>query len=153
MNRIVIELHPEDRSRLDAITEALGKMQQDCARLSDVLPRLVEWLRDSASEPAPVESQTPAEDPAPTPAEEQPPFEADTPAPTPNPAPTPDPAPAVEPPSLAEFQKAVALCCVENPAIKPKVRELVSRYAASVSGIPTEKRIEFLELLTALKGV
>lgn len=174
MNRIVIELHPEDRSRLDALTEALGQMQHSSVRATAALERFVDRLLVLASESAPADAQTPAADvnppedpaptetqtpveepaptetqapveaPAPTPAEEQPPFDVESPAPV------EDPAPAVEPPSLAEFQKAVAMRCVANPAIKTKVRELVSRYAASVSGIPAEKRAEVLDLLAKL---
>lgn len=111
MNRIIIELHPEDRARLDALIAWLEKLQPNCDSCVDNVLRVVEGTRD--------------EKPA-------------------------APAPAVEPPTLADFQKAVALRCAENPAVKPKVRELVNRYAASVSEIPPEKRIEFLDLLSKI---
>lgn len=126
MNRIVIELHPEDRARLDALIVGLEKLQPNCDSCVDNVLRVVEDAR--AEKPA----AAPAEDPAP-------PI-----------APVETPAPAVEPPSLADFQKAVALRCAQNPAVKPKVRELVNRYAESVSEIPPEKRTEFLDLLAKL---
>lgn len=126
MNRIVIELHPEDRARLDALIAGLEKLQPNCDSCVDNVLRVVEDAH--AEKPA----AGPAEDPAP---------------PT---APVETPEPAVEPPSLADFQKAVALRCAQNPAVKPKVRELVNRYAESVSEIPPEKRTEFLDLLSKI---
>lgn len=122
MNRIVIELHPEDRARLDALIAGLEKLQPNCDSCVDNVLRVVEDAH----------AEKPAADPAP---------------PT---APVETPAPAAEPPSLADFQKAVALRCAQNPAVKPKVRELVNRYAESVSEIPPEKRTEFLDLLSRL---
>lgn len=73
----------------------------------------------------------------------------------PDPQPEPEPAPAEVPtpapvPSLAEFQKAITLRCAESAAVKTKVRELVNRFAPSVSEIPEEKRAEFLDLLSKL---
>ena len=116
MNNIVIELHPEDRARLDAIIAGLCKLQ----------------VVEGAIAPA----AAPAADPKPAPVETPPAAQA---------------ADSIHAsvlfPSLADFQKAVALRCAENPAVKPKVRELVNRYAASVSEIPPEKRLEFLDLL------
>ena len=70
-------------------------------------------------------------------------------APAEAPAPVEAPAPAPVP-SLAEFQKAITLRCAESAAVKTKVRELVNRFAPSVSEIPEEKRAEFLDLLSKL---
>lgn len=125
MNRIVIELSAEDRARLDALIAGLEKLQPNCDSCVDNVLRVVE---DAHAEKP---TAAPAEDPA----------LFDIPA---------EPDPAVEPPSLADFQKAVALRCAQNPAVKPKVRELVNRYAESVSEIPEDKRIEFLDLLAKL---
>lgn len=125
MNKIVIEFHPEDRARLDAIIAGLEKLQPNCDSCVDNVLRVVEGARDEKPAAAP------AEDPQPV---------------TPAPAPVPE-ALAAEPPSLADFQKAVAMRCASNPAIKPKVRELVNRFAESVSEIAPEKRLEFLDLL------
>lgn len=120
MNKIIVELHPEDRARLDAIIAGLDKLQPHCDSCVDNVLHLVEGAQPAPVEPAPVAE------------------------------PEPTPAPAAEPPSLAEFQKAVAVRCAENPAVKPKVRELVNKYAPSVSEIPADKRHEFLTQLAAL---
>ncbi len=129
MNNIVIELHPEDRARLDAIIVALDKLQPNCDNCVDNVLHAIEGARDEKPAAAP------AADPQPV-----------TPAPAPVPE-VPEAPVTAEPPSLADFQKAVALRCASNPAIKPKVRELVNRFAPSVSEIPPEKRLEFLDLL------
>ena len=129
MNKIVIELHPDDRARLDAIIAGLERLQPNCDSCVDNVLRVVEGAQAAPADTpaAPIENHQPV-----------------TPVAPPASAPA---APAVEPPSLAEFQKAVALRCAQNPAIKPKVRELVNRFAESVSEIPAEKRLEFLDLL------
>ena len=132
MNRLVIELHPEDRARLDALIAGLERLQPNCDSCVGNVLRVVEGVHDEKPAAAP------AEDPAPPAAKDEAPFDI------------PPAATAVEPPSLAEFQKAVALRCTQNPAVKPKVRELVNRYAESVSEIPPEKRLEFLDLLAKL---
>ncbi len=129
MNRITIELSAEDRARLDALIAGLEKLQPNCDSCVDNVLRYGEAL---CGEKAP-----PAAEPQPA-------------APTAAPVETPAPAPVAEPPSLADFQKAVALRCAQNPAVKPKVRELVNRYAGSVSEIPEGKRIEFLDLLSKI---
>lgn len=122
MNKIIFELSPEDRARLDAIIAKLDGLAPHCDDGVDNVVHMVE-----AAHPA-----------APATAPEAPPWTESTPP------------PAAEPPALAEFQKAVAVRCAENPAVKPKVRELVNRYAASVSEIPEDKRLEFLAQLAAL---
>lgn len=127
MNKIVIELHPEDRARLDAIIAGLEKLQPNCDSCVDNVLSVVEG--DFCEKPT-APAAVPAKDPHPV-----------------TPPEAPAPVPAAEPPSLADFQKAVAMRCASNPAIKPKVRELVNRFAESVSEIPAEKRLEFLDLL------
>lgn len=130
-NRIVIELSPEDRARLDALIAGLEKLQPNCDSCVDNVLHYGEALsKEKPTTPAPA----PAEDPA----KDETPFD------------TQPAAPATEPPSLADFQNAVTTCCVKKPAVKSKVRELVNRYAESVSEIPPEKRLEVLDLLAKL---
>lgn len=136
MNRFVIELHPEDRARLDALIAGLEKLQPNCESCVDNVLRVAEDLARPTGTPTA---------PAAVPAEAAPPV--DLPAPE---APAPAKVPAAKPPSLAEFQAMVTDRCVKNPALKPQVRELVNRYAESVSEIPAEKRLVFLEQLAAL---
>lgn len=123
MNKIIFELSPEDRARLDAIIAKLDGLAPHCDDCVDNVVHMVEAAHPAASAPAP----------------EAPPWTE----------PTPPPA-AAEPPALAEFQKVVTVRCAENPAVKLKVRELVNRYAPSVSEIPEDKRLEFLDLLAKL---
>lgn len=84
---------------------------------------------------------------------------------TPNPSPAPAPSEAVEPTkdaeqapepapqttiTQAEIQKAVVELCAQGKEIKAKVREIVTQYAKSVSGIPADKYLEVLTKLNAL---
>lgn len=130
-NKIVVELHPEDRARLDAIIAGLEKLPRfglDLAQGTDFTSGF------------PVEGIAhlePVDAPAPAPAAEPAPVEPVT---------APDP----EPMSLAEFQKVVTVWLANNPAKKPQARELVNRYAPSATEIPPEKRAEFLAALNAL---
>lgn len=52
---------------------------------------------------------------------------------------------------LPDFQSAIAKKCAEAPAMKAAVRQLVNKYAPSVSEIPEEKRAEVMAELTKLK--
>ena len=136
MNNIVIELHPEDRARLDAIIAGLSKLQPVCDTCVEHVVHMFEGAPQTAK-PDFLDKQlnlpqTPVADPAPAK----------------DPEPTQDPTPAA--PNLAEFQKVVTERCAASPAVKAKVRELVNRYAPSVSEIPEDKRNEFLALLATV---
>lgn len=119
MNRIVIEFSEDDRVRLDALIAGLHQ--------------LVMYGPGPRNEAAPVDF----------PPDDENPFD-EAPA---QPAPVPDPAPVSPPMSLAEFQKAVTQFCVENPKKRAKVREVVNRFAPSVSEVPEGNRSEVLALL------
>lgn len=137
MNKIVVELHPEDRARLDAIIRGLAALAP--GSMSDAAEALAQmpWPRPSAvADDFPVEGTAHLE-----------PVDAPAPAPAAEPAPV---EPSPEPMSLGEFQKAVTTWLAGNPAKKPQARELVNRYASSATEIPPEKRAEFLALLSAL---
>lgn len=86
---------------------------------------------------------------APAPAVEAPPVGAPVAAEPEAPAPAEAP-PRDKPISPAEFQKAITLRCAAAPALKPKIRDLVQRFAPSVSEIPEGRRAEFLALLNEL---
>ena len=120
MNKIVIELHPEDRARLDRVIAAL-----ECRAASPDFP--VEGT--AHLEPVDAPAPAPAANPAPV-----------------EPVTASDP----EPMGLAEFQKVVTVWLASNPAKKPQARDLVNRYALSATEIPPEKRAEFLAALDAL---
>lgn len=129
MNKIVVELHPEDRARLDAIITGLQRVGAPvCNELKAAAVELP--LEGTAHlEPIAAPAPAPAADPAPV-----------------EPVTAPDP----EPMSLAEFQKVVTVWLAANPAKKPQARQLVNRYAPSATEIPPEKRAEFLTALNAL---
>lgn len=135
MNKIVIELHPEDRARLDLLADRL-------ARVADLLEPVridVAPLQEAeVSVGLPVEGAAHLE-----------PVDAPATAPAAEPAPV-EPVPAPEPVSLPEFQKAVTLRCAESADMKKKVVALVHQFGPCVSEIPAEKRADFLAALAAL---
>lgn len=60
------------------------------------------------------------------------------------------PAPEVKPVSLAEFQKAVTMACAKGPAQKAAAKEIINKYAASVSAVPEDKRAEAMAELAKI---
>lgn len=137
MNKIVVELHPEDRARLDLLAGRL-------ARVADLLePVKVDFAPLQEGEIAfglPVDGAAHLE-----------PIDAPAAAAPVEPAAVePVTAPVAEPMGLAEFQKVVTMWLAANPAKKPQARDLVNRYAPSATEIPAEKRAEFLAELDKL---
>lgn len=143
MNKIVVELHPDDRARLDAIIAGLQNLSAaGPAPAAPLPPAMMDAAlnRFLAQEAQTERAQAIAKEagfPVEGNAHLEPPVEAPA-------------APAAESVSLAEFQKAVTLRCAESAAMKGLVRGLVNEYASSVSAIPAEKRSEFLAKLAAL---
>lgn len=125
MNKIVFELHPEDRARLDALTAALQELAP--VKISVDLPQT----------PAPVTHPAEAEA-----------AQVFTPAPAA--APAPAPAPKAQEISLADFQKVITTLCASGPKLKEAVRGVITAYAGSVSEIPADKRAEVLKKLEAI---
>ena len=159
MNKIVVELHPDDRARLDAIIAGLQNLSAAPgdsagpapAPAAPLPPAMMDaaFNRFLARENQTERAQAIAREagfPVEGGAHLEPPVEATAPAP----APAAPAAPAAESVSLAEFQKAITLRCAESAAMKGLVRGLVNEYASSVSAIPAEKRSEFLAKLAAL---
>jgi hypothetical protein len=54
----------------------------------------------------------------------------------------------VKPVSLAEFQKAVTLAVSKGTEAKKVVKEIINKYAASVSAVPEDKRAEVIAELS-----
>jgi hypothetical protein len=143
-NHITIELCAEDRARIDRLTKALEALQPPTVHMDlDAITKTGTYR---------VEQAAPAESPA----EPAGAAEAETPA-TPQPeaeqAATAEPAPAAEAkpaPTTQELQqKVIALV---NKGKKADVSAIVKSYAATVSGIPEDKRAECLDKLIALEG-
>lgn len=125
MNRIVIELCPEDRKRIDELIAFAGL--------------IASGMKSSPAADHPADASV---------AHLEPPVAAPA-ASQPEP-PAVEPAPEVKPISLGEFQKAIATRCAESTAMKEKVRALVHKYAPSVGEIPEGKRPEVLAALANL---
>ena len=64
------------------------------------------------------------------------------------PAPAAETTEEVKPVSLAEFQKAVTLAVSKGTEAKKAVKEIINKYAASVSAVPEDKRAEVIAELT-----
>ena len=127
MNTITIELCKEDRQRLDEVIAFLGLIAGE-----------IKSRPAAASLPEhPIDASTthlePVEEPAPAPAAETPPWE-------------PTPAPV----SLAEFQKAVTQAVAKGPKQKDAAKEIINKYAASVSAVPEDKRAEVMAELAKI---
>lgn len=140
MNTIIIELHPDDRARLDAII----------AGLKDLAPAVDPSTYCKGGFVSPFLAPSFLDKKLNIPAAEFPVVPDQVPWDTEPVAPAPAPAPAAKPVSLAEFQKAITLRCAESAETKAAVRGLVQEYATSVSAIPEEKRSEFLAKLAAI---
>lgn len=148
--KIITELCPEDRDRIDRLTgvmEALVRLNTATAKIpeaDDIQKALAEQVAKSEKNPA----QSPAE-PAGAAETETP----STPQPEPEAATVAEPAPVAEAkpaPTVAELQqKVIALV---NKGKKADVAAIVKSYAATVSGIPEDKRAECMDKLNALEG-
>lgn len=144
-NHITIELCAEDRARIDRLAAALEALQPQTIHADDPIQKaLAEQVAKSEKTPkqSPVETAGGAK--TETPATPQP--EAETTA-TEDPAPVAEEKPA---PTTAELQqKVIALV---NKGKKAEVAAIVKSYAATVSGIPEDKRVECMDKLNALEG-
>lgn len=144
-NLITIELCAEDRARIDRLTTALEALQPPTIRVDDPIQKaLAEQVAKSEKAPAQSPVEPVGEAKTETPATPQPEPEAATVA---EPAPVAEAKPA---PTVAELQqKVIALV---NKGKKADVAAIVKSYAATVSGIPEDKRAEVLDKLNALEG-
>lgn len=122
MNTITIELCKEDRQRLDEVIAFLGMITGELK-----------------SQPLPATLEKAFEHPIDTPTTHLEPVEE-----TPTPVIEEPAAPEVKPVSLPEFQKAVTIVCAKGAAQKAAAKEIVNKYAASVSAVPEDKRAEVM---------
>jgi hypothetical protein len=121
MNTITIELCKEDRKRIDEVIAFLGLIAGELK-----------------SRPSTVE-QTPAPVVATDPDNNEYPVTLFS-----EPAPVAETEPEVKPVSLAEFQKAVTLAVSKGADAKKAAKEIINKYAASVSAVPEDKRAEVM---------
>ena len=141
--KIVMELCPEDRARLDAILEELKSSRPNCERCVSAMGE--SWKNATAAAQHPVDAVPPAtvEDVAPAP----------DPAPAPAPAaadPGPAPAPEEEKYTLEKVRSAVMSASRKSPELKKKVKALLNQYAESVTKLPEVDYPVFMAKLNAL---
>ena len=131
MNTITIELCKEDRQRIDELIAFAGLI------VGEMKSRPVATLETAEiSVGLPVEGAAHL-DPVVT--EEPPAAAIDEPA-----------APEVTPVAFAEFQKAVTQAVAKGPKQKAAAKEIINKYAKSVSEVPEDKRAEVMAELAKI---
>lgn len=133
--KITVELCKEDRQRVDELIGMAGW--------------IAGALKDMAAAPQPklTKTITQAEDGTVKLVNNDHP--ADAPATHLEP-PAAEPAPEVKPVSFPEFQKVVTQVVAKGPKQKAAAKEIISKYAASVSGVPEDKRAEVMAELAKI---
>lgn len=133
--KVTTELCAEDRKRIDELIAAalliVGTLKDAPAAAAPQLPHTIEQAEDGTVKL--VKNDHPAD--APTTHLEPPAAE---------------PAPEVTPVSLAEFQKAVTQVAAKGSKQKAAVKEIINKYAASVSAVPEDKRAEAMAALAKI---
>lgn len=142
MNTITIELSKEDRKLLEGLmgsisllTSVIGSGLPKEAQITIIEEATAPLQETEVTVGLPVEGAAPLE---PVAVEEE------------TPAPVAEPTPEVKPVSLAEFQKAVTMAVSKGAEAKKAAREIINKYAASVSEIPEEKRAEVMAELSKI---
>ena len=140
MNTIKIntEFSPEDRKLLEDLTGAITLL---ATVLGSMQPKETQQQIAASVTPCvipahPIDASTAHLEPVEEPASEEP-------------APV-EPAPEVAPVSFAEFQKAVTQAVAKGPKQKAAAKEIINKYAASVSAVPEDKRAEVMEELASI---
>lgn len=147
--KIITELCPEDRARIDRVAvalEALVKLNTATAKIpeaDDIQKALAEQVAKSQKAPAEAPTEAAGAKKAETPATDHPAEES---LPWGDPAPAEEPKPVV---TTADVQQKVIK--LVNAGKKPEVLTIVKSYAANVSSIPEDKLAECLERLNALE--
>ena len=129
-NTITIEFSKQDRELLEGL---MGSVTLLASVIGNAQPKEAqEKVTAEVLEPA---TKMPEEIPAD-------PVEENTTEATPDPV--AETAPEVKPVSLAEFQKAVTLAVSKGAEAKKAAKEIINKYAASVSAVPADKRAEVM---------
>lgn len=134
MNKITIELCKEDRERLDRIADLLEGATK--LVITDIIPQ---------TNPAGVAEQPQEATEAPTQERTYIKEETDT-------APWEGPKNEAPAPTVSREEVRQTVIRLSNAGKKAEVKDIVTKYATSVSGIPDENLDEAYRLLTALEG-
>lgn len=119
-NTITISLSKEDRVLLEGL---MGSVTLLASVLGNAQPKEVQEKVAEELAPAVVPAADPVEE---------------------TPAPVAESTPDVKPVSLAEFQKAVTLAVSKGADAKKAAKDIINKYAASVSAVPEDKRAEVM---------
>lgn len=135
-NTITIELSKQDRELLEGL---MGSVTLLASVLANAQPKEAkEKVTTEVLTPQVAETNSAAdENPATAPIIEENTTEA-------TPAPVAEKTEEVKPVSLAEFQKAVTLAVSKGAEAKKAAKEIINKYAASVSAVPEDKRAEVM---------
>lgn len=135
MNTITIELCKEDRKLLEGL---MGSVSLLASVLGNMQPPEVQQkiIQEATGSDHPADAPTTHLEPTPEPAPVEPAAD--------------EPTPEVTPVSFAEFQKAVTQAVAKGPKQKAAAKEIINKYAASVSAVPEDKRAEVMEELAKI---
>lgn len=143
MNNIKItnEFSPEDRKILTDLTGAVSLLASVLGSMQT--PEAQQKIIQEATAPEhPVDATTDHLEPVGT--------HASTDEPAPAEPVADEPTPEVTPVSFAEFQKAVTQAVAQGPKQKAAAKEIINKYAASVSAVPEDKRAEVMAELAKI---
>lgn len=128
--KIVMELCPEDRARLDAILEELKSSCPNCERCVSTMSE--SWKNATAAQ-HPVDAAPPAT------------MEDATPGTAAVADPAPDPAPEEKKYTFEEVRRAVMSASRKSEELKKKVKALLNQYAESVPKLQESDYPAFME--------
>lgn len=132
MNTITIQLCDEDRKRIDELIAFASLLVGEIRSTKDAIK--------FGSAPNLKTEETPAP-------EEKPEIDGQI---SPFNEPVAEPTPEVKPVSLAEFQKAVTMAVSKGAEAKKAAKEIINKYAPSVSEVPEDKRAEVMAELAKI---
>lgn len=141
MSNITIEWSKKDRELLEGLT---GSITLLASVLGNMQPAAVQQqiIREVTGSDHPADAPTTHLEPV------------DTPTPAAEPAPAEpvadEPTPEATPVSFAEFQKAVTQAVAKGAKQKAAAKEIINKYAASVSAVPEDKRAEVMAELAKI---
>lgn len=149
MNTITIELSKEDRKALEALTGAVSLLASVLGNMQtpEVQQKIIQ---EATGSDHPADAPTTHLDIVENPTEPQQGASGQTSGTMDAGAATETAPPEVTPVSFAEFQKAVTQAVAKGSKQKAAAREIINKYAASVSAVPEDKRAEVMAELAKI---
>lgn len=125
MSTIKLELSKEDRRTLEGLTGSITLLASVLGSMQP--PEVQQEIIQKVTPEHPVDTPTTHLEP-----------------------PAAEPTPDVKPVAFPEFQKVVTQVVAKGPKQKAAAKEIISKYAASVSGVPEDKRAEVMAELAKI---